>query len=354
MAKYNIEPLVTLYNYEMPLNLAREYNGWTNRKIIGFYENYVRTVFKRYKDKVKYWLTFNEVNSVLHAPFMSGGIATLMEKLSKQELYQAVYHELVASASATKIGHDINPDFKIGCMVLAMPAYGMTANPLDQLAVHEFENQNYLFSDIHARGKYPNYIKRYFKENGIEIQFAPGDEEILKNTVDFISFSYYMSVAQHTIQKTIRLVKEILWVVLKIPTLRNLSGVGAIDPIGLRLVLNDFYNRYQLPLFIVENGLAAKDVLVDGPDGSTVEDDYLRKHLMQVSEALQDGVELWGYTTWGTIDLVSASTAEFSKRYGFIYVDRNDDDSCSLARYKKKSFALYKSVIVSNGAALYK
>ena len=171
MAKYNIEPLVTLSHYEIPLNLAREYNGWTNRKIIGFYENYVRTVFKRYKDKVKYWLTFNEVNSVLHAPFMSGGMATPMEGLSKQELYQAVHHELVGSASATKIGHEIKPEFKIGCMVLAMPAYGMTATPLDQLAVPEFENQNYLFSDIHACGKYPNYLKYYFKDNGIEIQF---------------------------------------------------------------------------------------------------------------------------------------------------------------------------------------
>lgn len=139
--------------------MAREYNGWTNRKIIGFYENYVRTVFKRYRDKVKYWLTFNEVNSVLHAPLMSGGIATSMEGLSKQELYQAVYHKLVGSASATKIGHEIKTEFKIGCIVLAMPAYGMTATPLDQLAVPEFENQNYLLSDIHARGKYPNYIK---------------------------------------------------------------------------------------------------------------------------------------------------------------------------------------------------
>ena len=144
LAKYGIEPLVTLSHYETALNLAREYNGWTNRKLIGFYENYVRTVFTRYKDKVKYWLTFNEVNSVLHAPFVSGGIATPMEELSKQDLYQALHHELVASASATKIGHDINPDFKIGCRFLAMPAYGMTANPLDQLAVHEFENQNYL------------------------------------------------------------------------------------------------------------------------------------------------------------------------------------------------------------------
>ena len=190
LAKYGIEPLITLSHYETPLHLARQYNGWANRDLIGFYERYVRTVFTRYKDKVKYWLTFNEINSVLHAPFMSGGIATPSEELSKQDLYQAVHHELVASALATKIGHEINPDFKIGCMVLAMPAYPMTPKPEDVLAAREFENQNYLFSDIHARGKYPAYINRFFKENGIEIQFTPGDKELLaENTVDFISFS---------------------------------------------------------------------------------------------------------------------------------------------------------------------
>ena len=190
LAKYGIEPLITLSHYETPLHLARQYNGWANRDLIGFYERYVRTVFTRYKDKVKYWLTFNEINSVLHAPFMSGGIATPAEELSKQDLYQAVHHELVASALATKIGHEINPDFKIGCMVLAMPAYPMTPKPEDVLAAREFENQNYLFSDIHARGKYPAYINRFFKENGIEIQFTPGDKELLaENTVDFISFS---------------------------------------------------------------------------------------------------------------------------------------------------------------------
>ena len=174
LAKYGIEPLITLSHYETPLHLARHYNGWANRDLIGFYERYVRTVFTRYKDKVKYWLTFNEINSVLHAPFMSGGIATPAEELSKQDLYQAVHHELVASALATKIGHEINPDFKIGCMVLAMPAYPMTPKPEDVLAAREFENQNYLFSDIHARGKYPAYINRFFKKNGIEIQFTPG------------------------------------------------------------------------------------------------------------------------------------------------------------------------------------
>lgn len=358
LAKYDIEPLVTLSHYETPLHLARKYNGWASRDLIDFYARYVTTVFERYKDKVTYWLTFNEVNSVLHAPFMSGGIATPMEDLSKQDLYQAVHHELVASSLATKIGHEINPNFKIGCMVIAMPAYAMTADPLDQLAVRDFNNQNYLFSDIHARGKYPNYIKRYFKENQIEIQFAPGDEALLaEHTVDFISFSYYMSVAVAHNPEDYETGRGNILGGVSNPYLDSSEWGWQIDPVGLRLVLNDFYDRYQLPLFIVENGLGAKDVLVDGPNGPTVEDDYridyLEKHLKQVAEAIEDGVELWGYTTWGPIDLVSASTAELSKRYGFIYVDRHDDGTGTLARYKKKSFAWYKEVIESNGASLY-
>lgn len=358
LAKYGIEPLVTLSHYETPLHLARKYNGWASRDLIAFYARYVTTVFERYKDKVTYWLTFNEVNSVLHAPFMSGGIATPMENLSKQDLYQAVHHELIASSLATKIGHEINPDFKIGCMVLAMPAYAMTADPLDQLAVRDFNNQNYLFSDIHARGKYPNYIKRYFKENQIEIQFAPGDEALLaEHTVDFISFSYYMSVAVAHNPEDYETGRGNILGGVSNPYLDSSEWGWQIDPVGLRLVLNDFYDRYQLPLFIVENGLGAKDVLVDGPNGPTVEDDYridyLEKHLKQVAEAIEDGIELWGYTTWGPIDLVSASTAELSKRYGFIYVDRHDDGTGTLARYKKKSFAWYKEVIESNGASLY-
>ncbi|HEM5963685.1 TPA: glycoside hydrolase family 1 protein [Streptococcus suis] len=358
LAKYNIEPLVTLSHYETPLHLARKYNGWANRQLIEFYARYVKTVFTRYKDKVKYWLTFNEVNSVLHAPFMSGGISTSPEQLSKQDLYQAVHHELVASALATKIGHEINPNFKIGCMVLSMPAYAMTANPLDQLAVRDFENQNYLFSDLHARGKYPNYIKRFFKENQIEIQFAPGDKELMEeHTVDFISFSYYMSVAVAHNPEDYETGRGNILGGMKNPYLESSEWGWQIDPIGLRLVLNDYYDRYQLPLFIVENGLGAKDVLVDGPNGPTVEDDYridyLEKHLRQVAEAIEDGVELWGYTTWGPIDLVSASTAELSKRYGFIYVDRNDDGTGTLERFKKKSFWWYKEVIASNGQSLF-
>ena len=321
--KYGIEPLVTLSHYETPLYLAETYNGWTDRRMIGFYERYVRTVFKRYRGKVKYWLTFNEINSLLHAPFMSGGIAN-MQGLTEQDLYQAAHHELVASALATKIGHEMMPDAMIGCMILSMPTYPLTPSPDDVIAAMDAEHRNYFYGDVHVRGKYPGYMKRYFREHGIQIQFAPEDEEILKNTVDFVSFSYYMSVcATSDPEKQKKGLGNLLGGVPN-PTLKASDWGWQIDPKGLRYVLNMFYDRYQKPLFIVENGLGAVDVLNEDENGNkTVEDDYriqyLKDHLIQVGEAVQDGVEIMGYTSWGCIDVVSASTAELKKRYGYIY-----------------------------------
>lgn len=356
--KYGIEPLVTLSHYETPLHLAKEYNGWANRDLVGFYEKYVRTVFNRYKDKVKYWLTFNEINSVLHAPFMSGGIATPPEDLSKQDLYQAVHHELVASASATKIAREINPDFQVGCMVLAMPTYPMTPDPDDVVAALNAERQNYLFSDIHVRGKYPGYIKRYFRDNDIEIDFSAGDEELLaENTVDFISFSYYMSSTAAAHPEKYDQGKGNILGGIQNPHLEASEWGWQIDSKGLYIVLNDFYDRYQMPLFIVENGLGAVDELITDEEGNkTVNDDYridyMNDHLVQLGEAIEDGVKVMGYTSWGCIDLVSASTAEMKKRYGFIYVDRNNDGTGTLDRYKKKSFYWYKDIIESNGGNL--
>lgn len=355
--KYGIEPLVTLSHYETPLYLAETYNGWTDRRMIGFYERYVRTVFKRYRGKVKYWLTFNEINSLLHAPFMSGGIAN-MQGLTEQDLYQAAHHELVASALATKIGHEMMPDAMIGCMILSMPTYPLTPSPDDVIAAMDAEHRNYFYGDVHVRGKYPGYMKRYFREHGIQIQFAPEDEEILKNTVDFVSFSYYMSVcATSDPEKQKKGLGNLLGGVPN-PTLKASDWGWQIDPKGLRYVLNMFYDRYQKPLFIVENGLGAVDVLIEDENGNkTVEDDYriqyLKDHLIQVGEAVQDGVEIMGYTSWGCIDVVSASTAELKKRYGYIYVDRNDDGTGTMERYKKKSFYWYQKVIESNGEVLY-
>lgn len=355
--KYGIEPLVTISHYETPLYLAEHYNGWANRKMIGFYERYVRTLFERFGGKVKYWLTFNEINSVLHAPFMSGGIHTPAEKLTEQELYQAVHHELVASALATKTAHEMMPDAKIGCMILSMPMYPLTPSPDDMIQVMEEEHKNYFFGDVHVRGTYPGYMKRYFRDHHIQIHFEPEDEEILKHTVDFVSFSYYMSVcATADKEKQIKGNGNLLGGVPN-PTLTASQWGWQIDPKGLRYVLNMFYDRYQKPLFVVENGLGAVDVLTEDVHGNkTVEDDYriqyLHDHLVQLREAVEDGVEVLGYTTWGCIDLVSASTAELKKRYGFIYVDRNDDGSGTLDRYKKKSFYWYQKVIESNGGIL--
>ncbi|MDD3402776.1 MAG: glycoside hydrolase family 1 protein [Hespellia sp.] len=355
--KYGIEPLVTLSHYETPLYLSEHYDGWVNPKMIGFYENYVTTVFKRYKDKVKYWLTFNEINSILNSPFMSGGINTPKEELTESQLYQAIHHEMVASASAVKIAHEINPDFQVGCMILSMPVYPLSPDPADVIQAMEESHLHDMFTEIHVRGEYPGYMKRYMREHNIEVAFAPGDEEILKNTVDFISFSYYVSVcATADEEKNIRGEGNLLGGVPN-PTLKASEWGWQIDPKGLRYILNTFWDKYRKPLFIVENGLGAKDELVDdGKGGKTVNDDYridyMRDHLIQVGEAIEDGVEVMGYTSWGCIDLVSASTAELAKRYGFIYVDRNDDGSGTLKRYKKKSFGWYKEVIASNGGNL--
>ncbi len=286
---------------------------------------------------------------------MSGGIFTPKQELSKQDLYQAIHHEFVASALAVKIGHEINPQAQIGCMVLSMPTYPLTPNPDDVIAAMEAEHKNYFFADVHVRGAYPGYMKRFFREHGIRIQMEPEDTEILKHTVDFISFSYYVSICESS-DKSNRKPTDLFGGVPN-PYLETSDWGWQIDPQGLRYVLNMFYDRYQKPLFVVENGLGAKDELIRGDDGElTVHDDYRIKyfndHLVQVGEAIKDGVEVIGYTSWGCIDLVSASSAQMSKRYGFIYVDRNDDHSGSLERSRKKSFHWYKEVIATNGQSL--
>lgn len=354
--RHGMEPLVTLSHYETPYHLAKTYDGWCSRKMIDFFKRYVNTVMKRYKGKVHYWLTFNEINSILHNPYLSGGILTPREQLSKSDLYQAIHHELVASALVTKMAHEIDPDNKVGCMVIGIPSYPLTPNPDDVIANMEQDRHNLYFTDVQARGAYPKYLNRYFKENGIQIQMEEGDEEILKNSVDFISFSYYMSTCGCADPDAHPQAAGNIIPGVANPYLRSSQWGWQIDPKGLRYLLNQFYDRYQKPLFIVENGLGARDELIEKDGVLTVEDDYrieyMREHLLQVEEAIEDGVEVLGYTSWGCIDLVSASTAQMSKRYGFIYVDRNDDGSGTMARYRKKSFYWYRDVIASNGASL--
>lgn len=351
--KYGMEPLVTISHYETPLNLARKYNGWTSRKLISFYEKYARTIFERYKGKVKYWLTFNEINSVLHAPFMSGAIATPKEELTLSDLYQAIHHELVASAKVVKLAHEMMPGAMIGCMILGSPTYPLTPSPDDVIKAMKRDQENYYFADVQVRGYYPRYLDQYLKKHGVTIRIEEGDEEILKNTVDFVSFSYYGSVCESADPNAEAGEGNIMGGVQN-PCLKVSEWGWPIDAQGLRYYLNQLYDRYQKPLFIVENGLGAVDTLVRDEDGNlTVIDDYrieyLDAHIREMAKAVADGVDLLGYTTWGCIDLVSASTAQLKKRYGFIYVDRNDDGTGTLERYRKKSFYWYKNVIGTNG-----
>lgn len=356
LERYGIEPLVTISHYETPLHLAQAYDGWGSRELIGHYERYARVLFERFGHRVKYWLTFNEINSVLHEPFLSGAINTAKDQLTASDRYQAAHHELVASALATKLAHELMPQAQVGCMLLSMPTYPLTPDPADVVAVMDSDHQNLMFGDVHARGYYPGYALRFFAENGIDLDITESDREVLANTVDFVSFSYYMSICQ-TADPARQVAGEgnILGGVPN-PTLRASDWGWQIDPAGLRLVCNQFWDRWQKPLFVVENGLGARDELIEVDGRPTVVDDYriayLNDHLVQLGEALRDGVEVLGYTAWGCIDLVSFTTAELSKRYGFIYVDRNDDGSGTLRRYRKKSFGWYADVIRSNGASL--
>lgn len=356
LEKHGIEPLVTISHYETPLHLAEAYDGWRSRKLVGFYERYARTLFARYGHRVKYWLTFNEINSVLHAPFVSGGINTPADQLTKAELYQAAHHELVASALATKIAHETLPGAQVGCMLIAIPVYPLTPAPTDVLAAQATEHDLYFFGDIHVRGYYPGYALRHLRDHGVELDITDEDRDLLRNTVDFVSFSYYMSSCETADPAKKETGQGNIMGGVMNPRLEASEWGWQIDPVGLRIIANDFWDRWGKPLFVVENGLGARDVLVDVDGQQTVIDDYriayLNDHLVQLREAIEDGVQVLGYTSWGPIDIVSTSTGEMSKRYGFIYVDRDDDGTGSLARYKKKSFGWYAEVICTNGASL--
>lgn len=350
MAKYNITPLVTLSHYEMPYGLVKNYGGWGNRKTIGFFEHYARTVFQRYQHKVKLWLTFNEINMSLHAPFTGVG---LEQESSKSAVYQAIHHQLVASAKAVAALHEIIPDGRIGNMLLGGLMYPLTCKPADVLETLQQNREWLFFGDVQVRGYYPSYMARYFKQHGISVEITAEDKLALKQIVDFISFSYYMSGCVTADEELNRKARGNILSMVQNPHLASSEWGWQIDPEGLRILLNELWDRYQKPLFIVENGLGAKDK----PDvNGHIEDDYrieyLNDHLVQVSEAIEDGVEVMGYTSWGPIDLVSASKAELSKRYGFIYVDRDDNGKGTLARRRKKSFYWYRDVIQSNGEIL--
>lgn len=361
--KYNIEPLITISHYEVPFNLTKKWNAWADRRMIDCYLNFCKAIFTRYKGKVKYWLTFNEINSATTAmgAFLSQGILNeiktmnFMEQVDNpQNRFQGLHHQFVASALAVKMAHEIDPNYQVGCMQIMATSYGLTCDPQDQIVNQERNHlMNWFCSDVQCRGAYPNYIKRYFKENNINIVMEDGDEDILKEgPVDFYTCSYYMSNCQTADKSKEAGLGNILGGVPN-PYLKASDWGWQIDPIGLRYSLNEIWDRYQKPIFVVENGLGAYDKIDE--DGKVRDDyriDYLRSHIEQMHEAVLDGVDLRGYTPWGCIDLVSASTGEMAKRYGFIFVERYDDGTGDFSRRRKESFYWYQKVIKTNGEDL--
>lgn len=354
LLKYKIEPVVTLCHFDAPLQLVEKYGSWRSRKMIHCFLKYCDVVFRHFKDRIRYWITFNEINMLMHLPFMGAGIRLEKGENEQQVKYQAAHHELVASALATKLAREINPEFQIGCMLAAGSVYPFSCNPADVWESMKKDRENYFFIDVQARGEYPSYAKKFLERQGIEIEMADEDTEVLmKNTVDFISLSYYNSRCVRADGKGDTSGGNV-FASAKNPYLECSQWGWPIDPMGFRITLNALYDRYQKPLFVVENGLGA----VDRPEeDGTVNDDYrigyLRSHIQAMEAAAEeDGVEIMGYTPWGCIDLISATTGEMSKRYGFIYVDKDDSGAGTLRRVRKKSFYWYKEVIASNGERL--
>lgn len=352
-----IEPLVTICHFDTPVALIKKYGGWKDRRMVDAYLRYCEVLFRQYGKKVKYWITFNEINMLLHMPFMGAGIVFEEGENPEQVKYQAAHHELLASAKAVKLAHEIMPDAKVGCMLAAGQFYPYTCAPADVYKAMEYDRDNYFFIDVQVRGTYPVWTVKRMEKAGVRIRTEAGDEDILRaGVVDFVSLSYYCSrciSSDPEILKNKSRGNAVINAVIN-PYLKSSEWGWQIDPLGLRITLNTLYDRYGKPLFIVENGLGANDAVEeDGTIHDPYRIDYMREHIRAMMEAVnEDGIPLLGYTCWGCIDLVSASTGEMKKRYGMIYVDKQNDGSGDLKRLKKDSFYWYQKVIRTNGEDL--
>lgn len=363
LLKYGIEPVITLSHFEMPYHIAKEYGGFMNRQTVDFFVKFAEVVFRRYKDKVKYWMTFNEINNQMNYHndifgWTNSGAHFGDYENPEEAMYICGHHTLLASALAVKVGKEINPDFLIGNMIAMVPIYPFSCRPEDVLLASQAMHDRWFFCDVQVRGHYPAYALKMFERKGFNIQITEEDKAILANgKVDYIGFSYYMTNVVDSQKEMADLSKTIEAsnpYNVKNPFIKESDWGWAIDPIGLRYALNQFYERYELPLFIVENGFGAIDVKEkDGSVHDQYRIDYLKSHIQEMEKAInEDGVELMGYTPWGCIDCVSFTTGEMKKRYGFIYVDRNNDGSGTLERSKKDSYDWYKQVTASNGEIL--
>ncbi|MEQ7220974.1 6-phospho-beta-glucosidase [Vagococcus fluvialis] len=362
LIKNGIEPVITLSHFEMPYNLYKEFGGFGNKDVIPLFVKFAKCVFTRYKDKVTHWMTFNEINNQadgqedLHVWTNSAMI--LKETDNKEEVvFQAAMNELIASAYAVREGKKINPNFKIGCMMAYVPIYPHSCNPNDMIASLKINERRYFYSDVHVRGEVPSYTQKYWERNNYNIEISEEEKAVLKEgTVDYIGFSYYMSGTVST-DMTIEGIpnKDFKGTqMVRNPYIESSDWGWPIDPVGLRYILNTVYQRYNVPLFIVENGFGAYDKL---DENNFIKDDYridyLSKHIEQMELAIvEDGVDVIGYTPWGIIDIVSFGSGEMEKRYGMIYVDKDNKGEGTLKRSKKMSFDWYKNVIATNGAEL--
>lgn len=361
MIQNGIQPVITMSHFEMPVNLVNNYHGWEDRRVIDFFTKYAETIFKRYKDKVKYWIVFNEINGNVndikgnHPIAIHTGITFNEGDDRYQKVYQALHHQFVATSKVIQLCHTIISDAKIGGMIAYIPSYPRTCAPEDVfLNMQSERKRNYFFLDVMTSGEYPFYFKRYCEKYGVNLDIKESDLLLMKeNTLDYIAFSYYMSITMSAHPEEYPESDGNHFKGIKNPFVKASQWGWEVDPLGLRYSLNVLYDRYKLPLFIVENGFGSIDQIND--DGEIMDDErisYLNDHLKAVIDAIDDGVEVIGYCSWGPIDLVSAGTGEMKKRYGFIYVDKDDQGNGTLERKKKKSFDWYQEVISTNGESL--
>ncbi|PMB85167.1 6-phospho-beta-glucosidase [Dolosicoccus paucivorans] len=363
--KYGIEPLVTItHSGEMPLYLADNYNGFANKEVIKHYEKYVRTIVERYQNKVKYWLTFNEVNGTVDMPFFYAGVSQKEDSITEKEMHQIIFNLFLANSSAIKIIKEINPELLVGCSTIQGPYYPMTSKPEDFLKAYQDNRDRLAYTDVHVFGEYPTYKLKMLEDKGIELDATQEEWDIIKNnTVDYLAYSYYLSGVSvdaeqiGTEKEGVRRAVNVIGDELN-PYLEHNEWGWSIDPVGLRIMLNIAWDRYQIPQFIIENGHSQIEKLEENEDGTlTIQDDYridtLKRHLLELNKALGDGIPVIGYTNWAVMDFVSGTTGTMRKRWGFIYVDWHDDFTGTMDRYKKESFNWYKEVIESNGDKLF-
>lgn len=348
MKANGIEPIVTISHYEMPLELVLNHGGWSNRKMVDHFVRFAEVVMKRYQGLVKYWITFNQINSGLTDAYLALGLIKEEHEDIEQVKFQSLHYQLVANAKVIEIGKKIDPDFMIGCMNYDMTAYPRTTKPADVLACIENDDAQLYLSDVMVFGEYSQYMQRYFREHAIQLEITAEDKALLAaNRIDYLAFSYYLTTVRDG--EMANILDQMAWNMSEESRneyLETSEWGWQIDPVGLRIALRKLALRYrELPLLIAENGLGYRDVF----ENDTVEDDYRiayhQSHIDQIAEAIEDGVPVIGYQPWSGIDIISAGTSEMEKRYGFIFVDQDNYGNGSKRRFKKKSFGWYRDLI---------